>query len=102
MSVGDGSTRSRTMRSAAVPVSLLTALALTITGCSGHRDERRRCVDNSDTVVDDSRCRSSSGGGYRYYYGGLGLGIGQKVSGGSYTSSSRGGFGGRSGGRSGG
>jgi hypothetical protein len=64
--------------------------------------EDRRCVDANGTVVDNEKCkeadkvRSSGGhysGGHYWYYGGHGYGVGSRVSGGSYTSVARGGFG---------
>lgn len=63
--------------------------------------EDRRCVDANGNVVEDEKCkeedkkrtRSGHVGGYRWYYGGSGRGVGTKVSGGSYSKVSRGGFG---------
>jgi hypothetical protein len=69
--------------------------ALVLCSCG----EDRRCVDADGNVVEDEKCkekdrrRTSAArlGGYRWYYGGSGRGLGSKVSGGSYVS--RGGFG---------
>jgi hypothetical protein len=67
--------------------------------------EERRCVDANGVVVDDEKCKEadkrrtggsyggSHGGGFYWYYGGSGRGLGSKVSGGSFSSVSRGGFG---------
>ena len=105
-------------RSAQIRVPLLASVALTLlTACRDQ--EMKRCVNATNTVVDDSFCNAQqqqqqqqppySGGGhgyypYRWYYGGGGgYGAGGTVSGGSFepasghsyaTSTERGGFGG--------
>jgi hypothetical protein len=83
------------------------------TGCRA--PEMQRCVDENNTVVDDSFCKNQPGqpqqrsdghGGfvsffpYRYYYGGWGgYGLGTRVGGGAFTPAAghsytaRGGFG---------
>ncbi len=63
--------------------------------------DERRCVDENGNVVEDSKCKDADrqrslgghGGGFHWYYGGSGYRIGSRVSGGSYHSISRGGFG---------
>ena len=103
-------------RSTHVAAPLLASAALTLlTACRDQ--EMKRCVNATNTVVDDSFCnvqqqqqqRPYSGGGsgyypYRWYYGGGGgYGVGGTASGGSFdpvsghsyaTSTERGGFGG--------
>ncbi len=102
----------RRMRSAAVSLGLVGALAFSLSGCgTGGQRDTRRCVDTTtEVVVEDGRCESTAtsggGGGYagphRWYYGGRVSG--GKVSGGSYDAPSgiqRGGFGGGKGGSGG-
>jgi hypothetical protein len=91
-------------RSAKVTAPLLASVALVITtGC--RKPEMQRCVDENNTVVDDSFCanlptdnqqyQNLNGSGtvpyhpiYRYYYGGWGgYGVGTRVGGGSDTPS---------------
>ena len=94
----------RRMRSTAVSLGLVGALAIGLTGCgsgSGNQNTARRCVDtDTQVVVEDERCdattsgRHVGGGYYGYYYGGRVRG--GKVSGGSYSAPSgvdTGGFG---------
>ncbi len=109
-------------RSSHVAAPLLASAALAfLTAC--RKPEMQRCVDEHNTVVDDSLCANQpnaqnnnlahpgggmGGGGigympYRWYYGGMGgYGRGSIVSGGGYapigghsysSSTSRGGFG---------
>jgi len=111
-------------RSAYLAAPLLASAAVAVlSGC--RTAEPKRCVDESNHLVDPSFCKDLPGnqpvagslnnnGGYynqgiffphfyRYYYGGIGGGIGSVVSGGSYTplaghsyaisGTSRGGFG---------
>ena len=74
---------------------IMSALIL----CSCNED--RRCVDANGNVVEDEKCREVSsqratgghGGGFHWYYGGTGHRLGSRVSGGSYSPVSRGGFG---------
>jgi hypothetical protein len=103
-------------RSLQVSAPLLAAAALALTtGC--RKPEMQRCVDEKNQVVADTLCKNTSTatrpatGGYfpmyRYYYGGFGgYGLGTAVTGGSYnaigghsyaSSTSRGGFGSRTG-----
>lgn len=70
--------------------------AVIATGCG----EQRRCVDANGVVVADEQCREGASGtrgsghtGSRWYYGGSRGGIGTSASGGSFTPTSRGGFG---------
>jgi hypothetical protein len=104
-------------RSTQVAAPLLAAAAIAmLTGC--RKPEMKRCVDETNHVVDESHCQNlplqqnqqqSYRPGfpiypiYRYYYGGWGgYGLGSIVGGGGYapiagrsysTSTSRGGFG---------
>lgn len=67
----------------------------------GSCDDKKRCVDANGVVVDDGKCHEEekektqgrTGSGYHWYYGGTGYGQGQRASGGSLHSVSRGGFG---------
>jgi hypothetical protein len=90
-------------KSAAVPLTLLAALAALSTGCHD-TPESRNCVDTQGRIVPESNCSNNphSGAGafiaYHYIYGGASGGrIGDAVVGGSATPSeggvSRGGFG---------
>jgi hypothetical protein len=73
--------------------------ALILSACG----EDRRCVDPDGFVVEDEKCRkeekdqartgSRGTGVFRWYYGGSGHTVGSRVSGGSHSSVSRGGFG---------
>jgi hypothetical protein len=86
-------------RSREVPLTLLAAVALSMTAC---RDEPQRCVDAQNRLLPDSNCQLGSPSGAHYIYGGATGGhIGDSVIGGSV---SRGGFGaiGGSGGEGGG
>lgn len=79
-------------KSREVPLTLLAAVALSMTAC--HR-ERRDCVDAQNRLLPDSSCQSGATGSYspgaHYIYGGSSGGhIGDAVVGGSV---SRGGFG---------
>lgn len=88
-----GTIRQKNMRrSREVKLTLLAAVALSITGC---RDEPRDCVDAQCHKEPDAYCNASGGGGgaYHYVYGGASGGhVGDAVVGGSTTP--RGGFGG--------
>lgn len=86
-------------RSREVELTLLAALALSITGC---RDERADCVDAQNRKIPDTNCQAGGGGyvGAHWIYGGSGgTNSGDTISGGSVT---RGGFGGTGGGDAGG
>jgi hypothetical protein len=77
-------------KSPEVKLTLLAALALSVTAC---RSEHRDCVDAQGHLQPDSACQSGSTGGYHYIYGGSSGGhVGDYVLGGSTTP--RGGFGG--------
>ncbi len=96
-------TQPRPRQSTNVTLGLLVLVAGTVAGCGS--SEPRRCTDKDGRIVEDGRCGISGapyGAGYRWYYGGRGLALGETVSGGSYTpkpgtsyhsSTSRGGFG---------
>lgn len=81
----------RRMRSAAVSLGLVGALALSLSGCGTGQDAQRRCVDASSfAVVDEQNCLVATPGTtgstshpYRYYYGGR-VSSG-RVTGGSFT-----------------
>jgi hypothetical protein len=89
-------------KSAAVPLTLLAAVAAFATGCHD-TPESRNCVDAQGRIVPDTNCSTTShtgtgGSGYHYIYGGSSGGrVGDAVVGGSSTPSesgvSRGGFG---------
>ncbi len=86
-------------KSREIQLTLLAALALSMTGC---RDERADCVDAQNHKIPDTNCQagSSGSGGAHWIYGGSGgSNWGDTVSGGSVT---RGGFGGSGGGDAGG
>ena len=88
---GEDGLRSVMRRSGAVPLTLLTTVALaTASGCDDRQREVRNCVDAENHIVRDSRCNpspssgGSGGGGYHYVYGGAsGESIGDTVEGGS-------------------
>ncbi|HLK54618.1 MAG TPA: hypothetical protein VKU42_14250 [Candidatus Angelobacter sp.] len=93
-------------KSSHIHLGLLATLALSLTSCE--RKEMQRCIDDHQSVVDDSRCISNQAGYHWYYGGGGGYAPGTYVSGGSYSphsgysgvtssSVSRGGFGGSGG-----
>ena len=99
-------------KSAAVPLTLLAALAALSTGCH-NTPEARHCVDAQGRIVPDANCEAHSGGGsgsflaYHYLYGGASGGrVGDQVVGGKSTPSesgvSRGGVGHGGGGGEGG
>jgi hypothetical protein len=95
-------------KSAAVPLTLLAALAALATGCHD-TPESRNCVDSQGRIVPDTNCSTHPGGGmgYHYLYGGASGGrVGDQVVGGRSTPSeggvSRGGFGHGGGGGEGG
>ena len=94
-------------KSSDVPLTLLAALALFVTGCHD-TPESRNCVDAQGRIAPDGNCQThSSGGGYGYHYiygGRSGGHVGDAVVGGSTTSSgvARGGFGHAGGGEGGG
>jgi hypothetical protein len=78
-------------RSREVQLTILAALALSLTGC---RDERADCVDPQNHKLADSACQVHSSGA-RYIYGGASGGhVGDVVVGGSVTRGGFGGFGG--------
>ena len=83
-------------KSKEVHLVLLTAAALTVTGC---RDQRRDCVDGQNRVQPDSACQAGATGAHYIYGGSSGGHVGDAVVGGSV---SRGGFGGIGGGDAGG
>jgi hypothetical protein len=70
---------------------------LILAGC----DDNTRCVDANGIVVEDGKCREEekkkeqgrSSGGFHWYAGGTGYRVGERASGGSLHSVSRGGFG---------
>jgi hypothetical protein len=78
-------------RSREVPLTLLAAVALSITGC---RDERSDCVDAQSHKLPDSSCQVGTTGSHYIYGGSSGGNVGDTVVGGSVT---RGGFGGSGG-----
>jgi hypothetical protein len=84
-------------RSREVHLTLLAAVALSMTAC---RTQQRDCIDPQGHKEPDSFCNATSGRGiYRYVYGGASGGhFGDSVIGGSSTP--RGGFGGIGGGDS--
>jgi len=97
-------------KSKEVPLTVLAALAMFVTGCHD-TPESRNCVDDQGRIVPDSNCQaySSTGAHYHYLYGGASGGhVGDAVVGGSVTPSSgeagvsRGGFGHSGGGEGGG
>ena len=79
-------------KSREVPLTLLAAVALSMTAC---RDQRRDCVDDFGHKLPDSRCGTGSYGTHYVYGGSSGGHVGDTVIGGSVT---RGGFGGIGGG----
>ena len=81
-------------KSREVPLSLLTALALSMTAC---RDQREDCVDAQSRKLPDSSCQARTPGAHFIYGGSTGGHVGDYVIGGSVT---RGGFGGTGGGDS--
>lgn len=82
----------RRMRSQAVPVVLLGAMALAFTACDN--GQVRRCVDVNNNVVNDVQCQNTdrsfgstayhSSRPYFWYYGGSGINGGRTLAGGSY------------------
>ncbi len=98
-------------RSRHVEIGLLGALAVALTGCGDSEqgsNETRRCVDERNVVIDESKCRSNTPvpGGAFWYFGGVGNLPGTIASGGSRTATNgevaRGGIGGTAGGAAGG
>lgn len=79
-------------KSREVPLTLLAALALTVTGC---HDQNRDCVDAYGHKLPDSSCDAGTSGTHYVYGGSSGGHVGDIVIGGSVT---RGGFGGIGGG----
>jgi hypothetical protein len=79
-------------KSPEVHLTLLAAIALSMTAC---RDERRDCVDANSRLQSDSACQAGSRGSHYIYGGSSGGHYGDYVIGGS--SVSRGGFGGTGG-----
>lgn len=99
-------------RSKEVQLTLLAALALTVTGC---REQRRSCVDAQNHLLPEGACQVNNSGGASGSYGGTGYGYGGGAhwiyggSSGGHTgdavvggSISRGGFGGFGGSHGGG
>ena len=82
-------------RSREVPLTLLAAVALSLTAC---RDERQDCVDAQSRKLPDSSCQVGSPGAHYIYGGSTGGNVGDAVVGGSVT---RGGFGATGGGSGG-
>ena len=80
-------------KSREVPLTLLAALALSVTAC---RDEPQNCVDAQNRLLPDAACQTgSSSSGAHYIYGGSSGGhVGDAVVGGSVTRGGFGGFGG--------
>ncbi|MGB8260202.1 MAG: hypothetical protein WCE75_07615 [Terracidiphilus sp.] len=80
-------------KSREVPLTLLAAIALSVTACRSHRN----CVDPQNRLLPDSACQADPWDanyvrGAHYIYGGSSGGhVGDSVVGGSVT---RGGFGG--------
>jgi hypothetical protein len=79
-------------RSAMVKLGLTSAMAASLAGCAGSRQEAQRCVDQNGRVVEEKLCDNGdrerrSGGGmlfmpYRWYYGGTGYALGALAAGG--------------------
>ncbi len=74
-------------KSREVQLTILAAIALSVTGC---RNERRDCVDTQGRLQPDSTCQAGMYGAHYVYGGSSGGHIGDTVVGGSV---SRGGFG---------
>ena len=74
-------------KSHAVPLTLLAAAALAVTGCHQHRD----CIDPQGHKLPDNDCDAGYVGAHYVYGGSSGGHVGDVVVGGSV---SRGGFGG--------
>jgi len=81
-------------KSREVPLTLLAAVALSITAC---REQHRDCVDPTGHKLPDSNCQAAAPGAHYVYGGSSGGHVGDVVFGGSVT---RGGFGGIGGGDS--
>jgi hypothetical protein len=79
-------------KSREVQLTLLAAIALSMTAC---RDQRRDCVDAQGRLQPDTTCHAGMYGSHYVYGGSSGGHIGDAVVGGSV---SRGGFGGIGGG----
>lgn len=79
-------------KSREVPLTLLTAVALSLTAC---RDPNQDCVDAQSRKLPDSSCQAGTPGAHYIYGGSSGGHTGDIVIGGSVT---RGGFGGIGGG----
>jgi hypothetical protein len=82
-------------KSREVQLTILAAIALSMTAC---RDQRRDCVDAQGRLQPDWNCEAGSSGAHYVYGGSSGGHIGDSVVGGSVT---RGGFGGIGGGHGG-
>jgi hypothetical protein len=82
-------------KSSEVQLTLLAAIALSMTAC---RDQRRDCVDTQNHLQPDSTCQAGMYGSHYVYGGSSGGHAGDAVIGGSV---SRGGFGGIGGGHGG-
>jgi hypothetical protein len=79
-------------KSREVPLTLLTAVALSLTAC---RDQHQDCVDAQSRKLPDANCQAGTTGAHYIYGGSSGGHMGDIVIGGSVT---RGGFGGIGGG----
>lgn len=91
------------VRQLSFATSVAAALSISACGPQTYRNSERVCTDASGRRIPDTNCRRSGGGGY-WYYGGSGARArtGEKVTGGSFTSPNRGGFGASARGSSGG
>jgi len=73
-------------RSAKVELVLLLSAAASYSACN----QRRRCVDANNLIVDENHCATagySGGTSYHWYYGGWGSRPGSRATGGSAESS---------------
>jgi len=75
-----------------IPLVVRVAAAAVLLGCGAdHRLEAQRCVNRDWEVVPDANCEAQPttpghapiGHSYFWYYGGRGIGIGERASGGS-------------------
>ena len=82
-----------------IPLVVNVAAAAILLGCGAdHRLEAQRCVTRDWEVVPDANCEAQPstpgqapiGRTYFWYYGGRGIGIGERASGGSMIPPSRG------------
>jgi hypothetical protein len=79
-------------RAVDIPLVMRVAAAAVLLGCGAdHRLEAQRCVTRDWEVVPDANCEAQPttpgrvpiGSSYFWYYGGRGIGIGERASGGS-------------------